>query len=123
MPCNCDHLSANALEQEVSRVACLLDELDGKKWNRNWWNGYHPRVYGKVDREMGDQMTRQLCDALQARDVTQCSLEMQLWWRDHKEADKARCERDLAEAKTKTGRDAALAKLTQHERLLLGLKD
>ncbi len=93
MPCNSDYMAANGYERELSRVACLLDELAGKTWERSHWNGYHPRVYNKADRSMGDQMVRELCSALQERDVTQYSLEMQIWWRDHQAADKARGEK------------------------------
>ena len=121
MGCNSEHMAANGYERELSRVACLLDELAGKKWERSWWGGYHPRVYCKADRAMGDRMVRELCDALQERDVTQCSLEMQIWWRDHQGADKARCELELAQAKTAAEREAAMAKLTPHERKVLGL--
>lgn len=121
MPCNSDHMAADGYEQELSRVACLLDELAGKKWERSYWDGYHPRVYCKASRDMGNQMVRELCDALQGRDVTQYSLEMQIWWRDHQAADKARCERELARAKAADERKAALAKLTPHERKVLSL--
>lgn len=119
MPCNSDYLRANTKEIELSRVACLLDELDGKPIDPAHWGGYHPRVYCKsID---GDALVAELCGKLQDKDVTAYSLEMQMWWRDHQAADKLRVERELAEAKTKSERDAALAKLTPHERKLLGL--
>ncbi len=121
MPCNSDHMNASGYEKEISRVACLLDELAGKKWERSWRDGYHPRVYCKADKGLGDLMVNELCEALQGRDVAQCSLEMQLWWRDHQTADKGRVERELEQAKTADEREAALAKLTPHERKLLGL--
>lgn len=121
MPCNSDYLRASGYEHELSRVACLLDELAGKKWERSWWDGYHPRVYNKDCRVIGDQMVRELCDALQDRDATKYSLEMQIWWRDHQAADNARVERDMAKAKTDVEREAAVAKLTPAERLLLGV--
>jgi hypothetical protein len=121
MPCNSDHMNANSYEQQLSRVACLLDELAGKKWDRSWWDGYHPRVYCKADKGLGDLMVSELCEALQSRDVTKYSLEMQIWWRDHQAADKERCERELANAKNDAEREAALAKLTPAERKLLGL--
>jgi len=70
---------------------------------------------------MGDRIVQELCDALQARDVAQDSLEMQIWWRDHQTADKACVERALAQTKTDAERDAALAKLTPHERKVLGV--
>ena len=83
---NSNHMRANEYEKELSRVACLLDELAGKKWERSWWDGYHPRVYCKGDvrfEGLGDLMVKELCEALQSRDVAKCSLEMQNWWRDH----------------------------------------
>lgn len=120
MPCNSDHLRSTHLEVEMSRVACLLDELDGKKKiNRDHWDGYHPRVYSKnID---PDEMTAELCSRLQGVDVSKCSLEMQIWWRDHKAADKKRVEKELKNAETAKQKKAALAKLTPHERKLLGL--
>lgn len=120
MPCNSDHLRATHKEREMSRVACLLDELAGKKKiNRDHWDGYHPRVYNqRVD---ADAMTAELCSRLQEVDVSDYSLEMQIWWRDHKAADKKRAEAAIAKAKTDKQKRAALAKLTPHERKLLGL--
>lgn len=122
MPCNSDHLSATRRESELSKVACLLDELDGKKKiNRDHWDGYHPRVYNKnVD---ADAMVAELCSRLQKISVRKCSLEMQIWWRDHQEADKKRAKAAVAKAKTAKQRRAALAKLTPHERRLLKLTD
>lgn len=93
MPCNSDYLEANGFEKSISQVACLLDELDGKQWNRDWWNGYHPDVYfQKLYKQDADEMVARLCGELRKRDVTQYSLEMQIWWRDHQEADKRRGE-------------------------------
>lgn len=94
MPCNSDYLSASEYEIELSRVACLLDEIAGKKkLDRSHWRGYHPRVYNKPfsrgDRGEGDVMVAELCAFLRsAPDITIYSLEMQIWWRDHKKADK-----------------------------------
>lgn len=121
MPCDCSHLEATHKEREMSRVACLLDELDGKKKiNRDHWNGYHPRVYSqRVD---ADAMTAELCARLQGVDVGDYSLEMQMWWRDHQEADKKRAKDAVEKAKTEKQKKAAIAKLTPHERKLLGLK-
>lgn len=121
MPCNSDYMNASRYEIELSRVACLLDELAGRRWERRWWDGYHPRVYCKIDRAKGNKMVRTLCEALQGHDVSQFSLEMQIWWRDHQAADKARCERELAQTKMEAERKAALEKLTPHERKVLGL--
>ncbi len=121
MPCDSSYLNATNYEVEISQVACLLDELAGKKWKANHWDGYHPDVYGKILESSGDKMVRKLCDALQERDVKQYSLEMQTWWRDHLIADRDRLERELRNEKTKADRKAALAKLTPHERKVLDL--
>ena len=120
MPCNSDHLRATHKEREMSKVACLMDELDGKKINRDRWDGYHPRVYNK--RVDADAMTAELCARLQEVDVADYSLEMQIWWRDHTEADKKRAEASVEKAKNEKQKRAAMEKLTPRERKLLGLK-
>jgi hypothetical protein len=114
-------MSANGYEKTLSYVACLLDELAGRSIESNWWDGYHPVVYCKSNRDMGDRMVRDLCESLKSRDVTQHSLEMQIWWRDHQAADKERLDRELRQSTTDTEREAALAKLTHEERRLLNL--
>jgi len=63
----------------------------------------------------------ELCQKLQNVDISEYSLEMQMWWRDHQKADKARIERELKEARTRAAKAAALAKLTEYEKALLGL--
>lgn len=92
MPCNSDYLNATNYEVELSKVACLLDELDGKAVpsSSGYWRGYHPRVYGRITNELGDKLVSELCERLQNEDVTRHSLEMQIWWRDHLDADKKR---------------------------------
>jgi hypothetical protein len=122
MPCQSDYLSANHFEKEISRVACLLDELAGKPINHAHWNGYHPRVYGKINKATGDLMVEELCNALQSCDVKSCSLEMQIWWRDHQIADNERRNAELDKETARAQREAALAKLTPAERQLLGLE-
>lgn len=117
MPCD---LEASTKEVELSKVACLLDELDGKPLDKSHWQGYHPAVYNK-HRFDGDALVSELCSRLQEADVTKCSLEMQMWWRDHQQADKERIEHELRRKKEGEERDAALAKLTEYERKLLGL--
>lgn len=121
MPCVSNYMEATGYEIELSRVTCLLDELAGVKREKGWWTGYHHRVYCKSDRVTGDMLVRDLCTALQDRDVFQCSLEMQTWWRDHQAADKARLEDELKQQKTEADYQTALAKLTAHERELIGL--
>jgi hypothetical protein len=102
----------------------LLDELDGKSLNRTHYSGYHPKVYGVVSKhDELDTMTAQLCRRCQGVDVTKYSLELQLWWRNHQEHDRRRAEAELKAAKDKAERDKVLAKLSPHERRLLGFGD
>ena len=124
MPCNSDYLESDHKEVEMSHVCCLLDELDGQKTiNRNHWNGYHPKVYMKgLSRKAEDKLVDKLCSKLQQRDVSELSLEMQIWWRDHQKADKARLQEEMKRLKDKELRKAAIAKLTPYERELLGVK-
>ncbi len=121
MPCNSDYMEASSLERELSKVACLLDEIAGRQWTRGDASGYHRRVYGKATRELGDQLVNELCNALQGADVSQFSLEMQIWWRDHQAADEERIQKEMATAMLTFQREAALSKLTAYERWLLGL--
>lgn len=119
-------MEANRIEIETSRALCLLEELGGKagRPEKSHWDGYHPNAYGKANRGMLDHLTCRLCERLQRMDdkaIRTYSLEMQLWWRDHQEADRQRVERELADAADEKAREAAIAKLTQHERDLLNL--
>ena len=119
MPCNSDYLAATGIEKSLSRVACLLDELDGKPINPDYWAGYHPKIYCKNVSQLR-HLVVELCEKLQKVDVRQYSLEMQMWWRDHQEADKARVQEKLEKAKHKAEVQEALKKLNPYERKLLG---
>lgn len=124
MPCNSDHMRANSCEIVMSQIQCIVDELDGKKVHPEWRDGYHPRVYCQGPSLLSvDTETAALCERLQSTDVSKLSLEAQLWWRDHLAADRQKAERQIANAKTAKARRIALAKLSPHERRLLGLKD
>lgn len=123
MPCNSDYMAPTGYETQISRVAYFLDELAGRPVQRPWLDGYHPRVYGGINRTLGDELVRELCTALQCVDVTQYSLEMQIWWRDHQAADKARHELELSQARTIAEREDVLSKLTPYERKVLGFPE
>lgn len=119
MACNSDYMNASTKERELSRVACLIDELAGKPRHKSYWDGYHPDIYNKeVD---ADKLVARLCQQLQTVDVKQYSLEMQMWWRDHQAIDRARLELEMAQKKDDADRKAALLKLTRHEQDLLGV--
>jgi hypothetical protein len=50
------------------------------------------------------------------------SLELQIWWRDHQEADRIRQKEEAAAQKKAHIRAQGLAKLTLEERRALGVK-
>jgi len=107
----------------ASQCLTLLDELKGKKFNAKNYSGYHPKAYGKgLSDAICDKLTSDLCSNLQDIniDVTKYSLELQMWWRDHQQADKERVAEEIQAIKDKTDRKVAIAKLTPHERKLFG---
>jgi hypothetical protein len=124
MPCNSDYMNPNNREIEMSKVASLLDELEGKPIKPDYWSGYHPNVYSKgIRKEDADIMTSKLCHALRNTDVTKYSLEMQIWWRDHQKADAERLKAELASSKVKKDRDELISRLNPYERSLLGISE
>lgn len=92
MPCNGDYLKPDNIEIDLSKVYQLLDELNGKKLPKNYGNGFDKRVYNKgFDKKDLDEKVKELCSRLKKElDVTKYSLELQIWWRDHKKADRKR---------------------------------
>ena len=119
MPCNCDYMEANSLEREISQVYCLLEEIEKGKSvpaGSSKWDGYHPKVYGKITREEGDIAVAKLCDILsKTKNVKKYSLEMQMWWRDHQAADKKRIAEEKKDAQEKALAKSASKKLSKKE--------
>lgn len=129
MPCNSEHMAANQIEIECSRLVLLHQEVDtGKHVNSQSrsWDGYHPSVYCKgPSRQKANELTASLCAKLKAMaHVTFAthSLELQVWWRDHQKADAIREAREAVASHQQTLRNAALAKLTPEERAALDLE-
>lgn len=112
MGCNAEHLTPNRIEQESRKLMILLQEVGLE-------NGDIPR-YGYPSAI--HVHTEMLCAYCQEHDVTQHSLELQIWWRDHQKADRERKERELREEKEAVERKVALSKLSDREQELLGLK-
>lgn len=119
MPCNSEYMEATNLEKNLSVVYGLLDEIKTGKLPKDFGSGYDKRVYSKGlgDKHLSKKVS-ELCELLQTLDVTKYSLEMQIWWRDHKKADTKRLK---AEMKKEKDKELALSKLTKYERKLLGL--
>lgn len=103
-------------------ILYLLEEIETGKLNKRYGSNStfvqlsHTELHNQMDKN-----TAKLCSILQTKDVTQYSLEMQMWWRDHQIADKKRIQEELEAEKTEAARKRAIAKLTPYERELLGL--
>jgi hypothetical protein len=111
MPCNSQYLEPTAREKESAKLLVLLREI-----------GIHSDkipYYGFP--EYLDECTRILCDYCQTAKMSTESLELQIWWRDHQIADKARLEKELRESEEDKAKRKALEKLTHYEKGLLGL--
>jgi hypothetical protein len=122
MPCNCDHLEPSLHEQESKKLMILLAGIGLFKNDVPY--------YGEV--AAVHEHTALLCKFCENNDVSNYSLELQIWWRDHLEADKIKAqyelnkekadkEKKLALEKTNKEKKLALEKLTPNERKLLGL--
>lgn len=110
MPCRCDYPELSAREIEARKVLGFLKEV-----------GVAPEPFSEYMIKTLDANTAKLCDFCSREDVTRYSLELQIWWRDHREADRKRREEALREAEEASERRAALAKLSKRERKLLGI--
>lgn len=111
MPCNCDHMEPSLHEKESKKLMMLMAEVGLHRGDIPY--------YGDV--RAIHEHTAMMCKFCQENDVTAYSLELQIWWRDHQAADKVKIERQQQKAKTEDEKQAALAKLTDYERKLLGL--
>ena len=124
MPCNSDYLEANGMEIEHSKVLALLKELKTGKLPSFFGDGYHKDVYNKTTKGILDEKVAELCSKLQdVEDVKKYSLEMQMWWRDHQKADKARIKRISQSKKEAKDKEELLLKLSPYEKKLLGIKN
>jgi len=115
MPCKSDGPYYDSVALAVILIYRHLDELAGKPPKDRPWH------YLSADRSELDRLTALLCDGLKFVDVTRYSLELQMWYRDHQAADKAREERVAKENALEARKQDALAKLTDEECRLLGL--
>jgi hypothetical protein len=79
----------------------------------------------KTTKKLLDELVSFLCSRLSTIPfpITDYSLEMQMWWRDHKAADAARLANEELAMNRELVRRQALAKLTPIERHALGLGD
>lgn len=124
MGCRSDYMEPTSFEIENSKVLALLEELKTGKFPEWYSPGGSEKAYGNTTKLGLDLNTEMLCMALQikkASEISKMSLEMQMWWRDHKAADKKRIKEEIDAKKTLKAKKVAIAKLTPFERKLLGL--
>ena len=128
MPCRREQ-EPNQREIELSKVYQLLDEVKKGpgKLSKDYGSGYDKRAYnqGKSQKDL-DEATAELCGKLKLIEksrtkITKYSLELQTWWRDHKEADKRHKKEDAAKRREEKTKAEALKKLSPKERKALGL--
>lgn len=120
MPCNSQYMDPTQLEVNTSIVCALLEETKTGNLPTYYGNGNSHVAYNCSSEQRLDNITAELCSRLQNLNVKDFSLEMQMWWRDHQEADTKRLKRKIQECKD---RDAAISKLTPYERRLLGITE
>lgn len=125
MGCRNEYLKSTAAEKELSKVVALLDEVKFKKpIPKNYGDGNDPRAYGQ-EKDL-HQKTEELCLLLQPksqRSIKLYSLELQVWWRDHRALDRKRLREEKDKARTAKARRELIEALTPYERKLLNLKD
>jgi len=122
MPCNSDYMNPTNLEINLSNVYQLLDELETGILTSKYNQGYDYRVYNRgLTKTNLDELTEELCSKLQNIDVTGYSLELQIWWRNHKKADEERLKKELELKGEEKDKIELLNKLTPYERKLLKL--
>ena len=103
MPCNSGYLGPNDLELKLSHVRGLLDEVETGAMPDGFGPRYlDDRVYSLPNRTLKkelDKATAELCSGLKKLQtvgrIHTYSLELQMWWRDHKLADVKRGGPDL----------------------------
>jgi len=104
MPCRSDYAEPTAREIALSKVCCVLDELDNKRVKESWWLGYHPKVYcASLSNQQADDLTAEACKLCRNEEnsgnIQNHSLELQFWWREHKKKDKSREQKDKEKEK------------------------
>ena len=97
-------------------------------YDTNWANSSSDRDIKRLKKET-DKLARIACKALQAlEDMGKEDFlllkddEIRTWWTAHKEADRAALAAERAKQERKEAKERVLAKLTDEEKVLLGLK-
>lgn len=121
MPCNCDYMEPNEREINHAKIIALIEELDTNILPKYFYNTTASKVYNNTNNEKFNNDGRILCSRLKNVNVNNYSLEMQIWWRDHQKADEIRLKKEEDEKQNKLIRLNALNKLTNAEKISLGI--
>ena len=97
MPCNCDYMEPNEREINHAKIVALIEELDTGVLPESFKNAVKSKVYNNTNNEKFNNDGRILCSKLKDVDVSNYSLEMQMWWRDHQKADDIRLKKEKEE--------------------------
>lgn len=87
MPCYSAPMEPTKEEIALSMILAFLEELETGVLPSYYKNGYSDKVYSKSTKKLLDLTTRELCSKLKAlpeEEIKNKSLELQIWWRDHK---------------------------------------
>ncbi len=98
MPCDSSYLEPNAREKNLSKVVALQAELETGELPKYYGRGMLPGG-GYFDGDL-DKEVEKLCTSLLKMEpavILLCSLELQMWWRDHQVADQTRKIREAKE--------------------------
>ena len=122
MPCNCDYMEPTNYEIEHAKVQAFLEELDTRVLPVCYKNPCLSKYYNRPNKPQLDIDVSNLCSKLSAKnDINTYSLEMQMWWRDHQEADIIREGKETIEKQKNETRMRALNKLTIEDKAALGV--
>lgn len=125
MPCRCDDFDPPMYHLTASRLFMLVDEVKGKgpPDPDKYLSEIDNRVY-KSDYKELDKMTAFLCKKLNdtpKKTISNYSLELQLWWRNHQIVDARRKKVEEERARINELKQKALSKLTDEEKKALRL--
>ena len=97
-------------------------------YDTNWARSSNDRDIKVLKRE-ADKLARIACKALEALEamgkedfLLLKDDEVRLWWASHKEADRAAREAERVKQERREAKERVLARLTDEEKILLGLK-
>lgn len=106
MPCRSDHMEPTAAENETGRVMSLLAEVRGESFDHKTGTrlgyGFANRLHQATDALC--KLLSETRDGKPVRNPADYSLELQIWWRDHQEADRKRAAAKKAQELTEEDR-------------------